>query len=109
MRSKPRAPTPKFRFKSWVLSVVVELPKPSSTSIVYFVRENSTKNGSGAAPNKPNLHFTPLLYILNRYVHELFTEYQVPPHSFRCGVSVFYGIINYLLLLQVVIKDLPPD
>ena len=29
-----RAPTPKFSSRSWVCSGVVELPKPSSTSLV---------------------------------------------------------------------------
>uniref|UniRef100_A0A0E0EW45 Uncharacterized protein n=1 Tax=Oryza meridionalis TaxID=40149 RepID=A0A0E0EW45_9ORYZ len=33
------APTPKFSSRSWVWSGVVELPKPSSTTLVHFVRE----------------------------------------------------------------------
>jgi hypothetical protein len=33
------ASTPKFSSRSWVWSGVVELPKPSSTTLVHFVRE----------------------------------------------------------------------
>jgi hypothetical protein len=31
--------TPKFSSRSWVWSGVVELPKPSSTTLVHFMRE----------------------------------------------------------------------
>ena len=34
-----RAPTPKYNYRRWVWSGVVELPKHSSTSLFHFVRE----------------------------------------------------------------------
>ncbi len=43
------APTPKYNSSSWVWSGVVELTKPSSTTLVYFVKE---------------LHPTPLLVLV---------------------------------------------
>ena len=73
-------PTSKFSYRSWVWSEVVELPKPSSTTLVHFVR---------------GLHPTPLLILVElfgwapapeRMELELELCQTGPPRRRRCSL-----------------------